>query len=86
MLSKDFKKFGPYLGHLYSAVTTMQISDLSELFEAFRRRVQLNLDRDMHSAKNLAAQRKSGLHFVGLNHFNNTVENLERLCKSATSR
>lgn len=53
---------------------------LNDLFEAFKTRIRLNLDRDFNSAKNLTGLHGSGIHFVGLNHFRNIVRNLEQMC------
>lgn len=55
--------------------------EVEELIETFRERVRINFLRDEASARNLVGLNKTGIHFVGLNHFRNTVRNLENLCK-----
>ncbi|MFZ4405506.1 MAG: hypothetical protein ACOYOK_15520 [Pseudobdellovibrionaceae bacterium] len=56
--------------------------ELDSFFAALRQRVQLNIDRDSHSARNLAGTHLSGIHFVGLNHLRSTVKQLKQICYS----
>ena len=56
-------------------------SSLEGLFRSLKERVRINFTRDYESAKNLVGRYETGIHFVGLNHFNNTIANLENLCK-----
>ncbi len=61
-------------------------SSLENLFRSLRERVRINFARDAASARNLAGRYESGIHFVGLNHFNNTMSNLENLCRRELNR
>ncbi len=54
---------------------------LEGLFQSLKERVRINVARDYESAKNLVGRHETGLHFVGLAHLNNTISNLESLCK-----
>lgn len=56
------------------------------LIATMRQRIIVNLDRDRDSALNLVSQYQSGVHFVGLNHLENTISNLEILCSQETKR
>lgn len=56
-------------------------ASLEEFFRSLRERVRINFARDYESAKNLVGRHETGIHFVGLNHFNNTIANLENFCK-----
>lgn len=53
---------------------------VEELFQVLRERIMINTARDLASAANLAFQKRSGVHFVGLNHLRNTVTALEKIC------
>lgn len=61
-------------------------SPIEDLFRSFKERLRINFARDYESAKNLAGRHETGVHFVGLNHFNNTIANLENLCKQELNR
>ncbi len=56
-------------------------SSVENLLQSLKERVRINFARDAASARNLAGRHESGIHFVGLNHFNNTISNLEQLCR-----
>lgn len=55
---------------------------LQELFSAMKRRIEINNQRDQFSANTLAQRNQSGIHFVGLNHYRNTLKFLEEQCRS----
>lgn len=59
---------------------------VENLMAALARRMQNGQARDAAVARNLARQRRSGVHFAGLNHLRNTVRNLQILCRQELNR
>ena len=82
----------PTMDYFYSVCDQLRntappwLRDSLELqIKAMETRIKLNSARDFKSAENLVKQRKTGIHFVGLNHFGNTVRYLEILCEQEKS-
>jgi hypothetical protein len=61
-------------------------SEIDSLIESFRPRVRINFARDEASARNLANQYQSGVHFVGLNHYKHTIASLVKICIAERDR
>ncbi len=78
----SFEEFERYASELSNRAYPWIQSEVNELIEAMRTRVRINFARDEASARNLVAQHRSGVHFVGLNHYRNTLSNLVRLCQA----
>jgi hypothetical protein len=77
----SFTQLDAMIGELRNQSPSWIKSSLEGLFRSFKERVRINFARDYESAKNLVSRHETGIHFVGLNHFNNTIANLENLCK-----
>ncbi len=52
----------------------------NNLFRALEKHIINNNKRENATAINLANQHQSGIHFVGINHLNGIVDNLEHIC------
>lgn len=61
-------------------------SSVLKLSDSLRTRVKINASRDYESARSLVGRFQSGVHFVGLNHYKNTVSNLVQFCVAERDR
>lgn len=76
----SYAELDALIGELREKSPFWLTSSLENLFRSLRERVRINFARDAASARNLVGRYESGIHFVGLNHFNDTMSNLENLC------
>lgn len=77
---ESYDELERYVSELSAKAFPWIKSEIESLIELLRLRVRINFARDQASALNLVSQYRSGVHFVGLNHYRHTVASLVQLC------